>query len=266
MASDTRSFSLLPPVSIRAESRVDRRRSRTFPRCSRKSAEYPETDANALMRHLHPRDVTKICRVSLGHYCVYACGADISRAGKEQEEQVEARVSNRGGWTGGEQERVIARWRTHQRVSTAPCSCARSCARGLVGQGSSTKPSRPTDRELKIRVRIEMGPILIHIRVSMCAHHSVQQPCVSSWEKSVIDHLSKAIYFSDHLPKAKGAGSFDPALRDRFFEMTPPVKDIRIPCRSFVHVCDMYTWLLSLSIIASSNGFPLRIIYICREW
>ena len=84
MASDTRSFSLLPPVSIRAESRVDRRRSRTFPRCSRKSAEYPETDANALMRHLHPRDVTKICRVSLGHYCVYACGADISRAGKER--------------------------------------------------------------------------------------------------------------------------------------------------------------------------------------
>ena len=111
----------------------------------------------------------------------------------------------------------------------------------LVGQGSSTKPSRPTDRELKIRMRIEMGPILIHIRVSMCAHHSVQQPCVSSWEKSVIDHLSKAIYFSDHLPKAKGAGSFYPALRDRFFEMTPPVKDIRIPCRSFVHVCDMYT-------------------------
>lgn len=99
MASDTRSFSLLPPVSIRAESRVDRRRSRTFPRCSRKSAEYPETDANALMRHLHPRDVTKICRVSLGHYCVYACGADISRAGKEQEEQVEARVLNGGTGT-----------------------------------------------------------------------------------------------------------------------------------------------------------------------
>ena len=48
----------------------------------------------------------------------------------------------------------------------------------LVGQGSSTKPSRPTDRELKIRMRIEMGPILIHIRVSMCAHHSVQQPCL----------------------------------------------------------------------------------------
>lgn len=69
--------------------------SRTFPRCSRKSPEYPETDANALMRHLHPRDVTQICRVSPGHYCIYAV-ADISRPGQEQQEQVEARVSDGG--------------------------------------------------------------------------------------------------------------------------------------------------------------------------
>lgn len=171
MASDTRSFSLLPPVSIRAEWRVDRRRSRTFPRCSRKSAEYPETDANALMRHLHPRDVTKICRVSLGHYCVYACGADISRAGKEQEEQVEARVLNGGTGT------CYCTMKNSSTCFNRPVFvCSFVCT--LVGQGSSTKPSHPTDRELKIRMRIEMGPILIHIRVSMCAHHSVQQPCL----------------------------------------------------------------------------------------
>ncbi|CAD1480813.1 unnamed protein product, partial [Heterotrigona itama] len=69
--------------------------SRTFPRCSRKSPEYPETDANALMRHLQPRDVTQICRVSPGHYCIYTA-ADISRPGQEQQEQVEARVSDGG--------------------------------------------------------------------------------------------------------------------------------------------------------------------------
>lgn len=90
-------------------------------------------------------------------------------------------------------------------------------------------------RELKIRVDIDGEAIgvtrspcpyprpCVHVCIVLCNN----RVSVSSWEKSVIDSLRKAIYFSDHLPKAKGAGSFDPALRDRFFEMTPPIKDIR---------------------------------------
>lgn len=90
-------------------------------------------------------------------------------------------------------------------------------------------------RELKIRVDVDGGAIgvtrspcpyprpCVHVCIVLCNN----RVSASSWEKSVIDSLRKAIYFSDHLPKAKGAGSFDPALRDRFFEMTPPIKDIR---------------------------------------
>lgn len=95
--------------------------------------------------------------------------------------------------------------------------------------------SQLVQRELKIRVDVDGGAIgvtrslcpyprpCVHVCIVLCNN----RVSVSSWEKSVIDSLRKAIYFSDHLPKAKGAGSFDPALRDRFFEMTPPIKDIR---------------------------------------
>lgn len=172
-------FSLLPPVSIRAGSRGDRR-SRTFPRCSRKSPEYPETDANALMRHLHPRDVTKICRVSLGHYCTYACGADISRPGQEQEEQVEARVSNRevGGWA--ENRNVLLHDEELINVFQPPRVRARSC---VVHRAQRHQPTRPTRAEnpCGCRWRGHRGyafALSLSASVCPCVHRSVQQPCL----------------------------------------------------------------------------------------
>lgn len=131
-------------------------------------------------------------------------------------------VEQRGGRLSGEQERVIARWRTHQRVSTAACSCSFVC------RASSTKTSANASWKsvwMAGSSGLRVRPVLI--RVHVCIVLCNNRVSVSSWEKSVIDSLRKAIYFSDHLPKAKGAGSFDPALRDRFFEMTPPIKDIR---------------------------------------
>lgn len=129
--------------------------------------------------------------------------------------------SSNGGVGGrtGEQERVIARWRTHQRVSTAACSCSLVCTREreVVHRAQRHQPTRPTDRELKIRVaecthrrRGYAVALSLSTSVCPCVHHSVQQPCLLVGEERY--RPLKAIYFSDHLPKAKGAGSFDPAL------------------------------------------------------
>lgn len=129
---------LLPPVSIRAEWRGDRR-SRTFPRCSRKSPGYPETDANALMRHLHPRDVTQICRVSLGHYCMYA--AEQTFRGRGRNRRNKWKLERRGGRSNG---RTGTCYCTMKNSSTCFNRRVFVLARvhpGAGGRASSTKAS-----------------------------------------------------------------------------------------------------------------------------
>lgn len=135
------------------------------------------------------------------------------------------------------------RWEVERRIGTCYCTMKNSSTcfnrRVFVLVRVSCIEhkgiSQLVRRELKIRVDVDGGAIgvtrspcpyprpCVHVCIVLCNN----RVSVSSWEKSVIDSLRKAIYFSDHLPKAKGAGSFDPALRDRFFEMTPPIKDIR---------------------------------------
>lgn len=132
------------------------------------------------------------------------------------------------------------RWEVERRTGTCYCTMKNSstCFNRRVFvlvRVSCIEHKGISQRELKIRVDIDGGAIgvtrspcpyprpCVHVCIVLCNN----RVSVSSWEKSVIDSLRKAIYFSDHLPKAKGAGSFDPALRDRFFEMTPPIKDIR---------------------------------------
>lgn len=132
------------------------------------------------------------------------------------------------------------RWEVERRTGTCYCTMKNSstCFNRRVFvlvRVSCIEHKGISQRELKIRVDIDGGAIgvtrspcpyprpCVHVCIVLCNN----RVSVSSWEKSVIDSLRKAIYFSDHLPKAKGAGSFDPALRNRFFEMTPPIKDIR---------------------------------------
>lgn len=130
------------------------------------------------------------------------------------------------------------RWEVERRTGTCYCTMKNSstCFNRRVFvlvRVSCIEHKGISQRELKIRVDggaigVTRSPCpyprpCVHVCIVLCNN----RVSVSSWEKSVIDSLRKAIYFSDHLPKAKGAGSFDPALRDRFFEMTPPIKDIR---------------------------------------
>lgn len=63
--------------------------------------------------------------------------------------------------------------------------------------------------------------------VCPCVHRSVQQPCLGLFVGEERYRLVKeGNLLLGSLAKSERS-SFDPALRDRFFEMTPPIKDIR---------------------------------------
>lgn len=169
------------------------------------------------MRHLHPRDVTQICRVSLGHYCMYA--AEQTFRGRGRNRRNKWKLERRGGRSNG---RTGTCYCTMKNSSTCFNRRVFVLARvhpgaGVVHRAQRHQPTRPTDRELKIRVAVcthrRRGyavALSLSTSVCPCVHHSVQQPCLLVGEERY--RPLKAIYFSDHLPKAKGAGSFDPAL------------------------------------------------------
>lgn len=157
---------------------------------------------------------------SISWTLLHVCGgADISRPGQEQEEQVEARTE---GWEVERENRnVLLHDEELINVFQPPRVRARSCApgsgRSCIEHKGISQLVDSTDRELKIRVaecthrrRGYAVALSLSTSVCPCVHHSVQQPCLLVGEERY--RPLKAIYFSDHLPKAKGAGSFDPAL------------------------------------------------------
>lgn len=182
------------------------------------------------MRHLHPRDVTQICRVSLGHYCMYAAEQTFrgwSRNRSRNKWKLECRTE---GWEARRGNRnVLLHDEELINVFQPSCSCSFVCTQTRHRAQRHRPTRRPTDRELKIHVAIHRGPCVYRWRghsyafplflstsVCLCVYMYVlcnNRISASSPGEERYRPL-KAIYFSDHLPKA--GKELVPILTGRF--------------------------------------------------
>lgn len=161
---------------------------------------------------------------SISWTLLHVCGgADISRVEQEQEqEQVEVLECRTEGWEARRGNRnVLLHDEELINVFQPSCSCSFVCTQ-IRHRAQRHRPTRrPTDRELKIHVAIHRGPCVYRWRghgyafpLSLSTSTVSMSVCICTYVlcNNRISVSSpgeeryrplKAIYFSDHLPKAR---------------------------------------------------------------
>lgn len=155
--------------------------SQTFPGCPRRSAEYLETDANALIRHLRPRDDTEIRLLSPGHYCMHV--ANVSRPGAERsrnKRRTERRLRPREYYCAGEE--LISVFQT-------VCSCLLVCIRASSKHKGTSRFVEPLTNSKSMCTRPYGARRCSCLGLSMRSLCNSRASVSSPVENSVIAHL-----------------------------------------------------------------------------